>query len=78
MSDKQTARPAPGMTFPDCPHWGRGGRFKIDITNGQRVPVTDDEPAADAAAPIEAASTQAGADEQSSAKAPTVKEKKRA
>jgi len=27
--------------FPDCPHWGKGGRYVIDITNGQRVRVDD-------------------------------------
>lgn len=26
--------------FADCPHWGKGGRYVIDLNNGQRVPVT--------------------------------------
>lgn len=30
--------------FTDCPNWGKGGRFVVDPTTGQRVPVVEEEP----------------------------------
>lgn len=74
MSDKQGATPAVDVpsTFPDCPHWGKGGRYALDIANGCRVPVEEVEANA---APDDAidAPSDAGKTE-----AKPVKEKKRA
>lgn len=35
MSNKDTAAQA---TFPDCPHWGKGGTYIYDPASGQRIP----------------------------------------
>lgn len=39
------SNPAPGpFAHTADPHWGRGGRYRIDPTTGQRVPAPTDAP----------------------------------
>lgn len=54
--------------FTGDPHWGKGGRYVVDVTNGQRIPVAKKE--SDAVATEE--------DATGTGKAKTVKEAKRA
>jgi hypothetical protein len=38
---KSTPTAAAAQDFTNCPNWGKGGSYVVDITNGQRVPVKD-------------------------------------
>ncbi|WP_136414826.1 hypothetical protein [Herbaspirillum sp. ST 5-3] len=70
--------------FPDCPHWGKGGRYVVDLTNGRRVPVEEAQAEAvqamaDTNSGGESADAAAAADAAPAADSqPNVKEKKRA
>jgi hypothetical protein len=45
---KSTPTAAAAQDFTNCPNWGKGGSYVVDITNGRRVPIG--ELTADAAA----------------------------